>query len=34
MTDPLNKSPFASVEDALAEIRARRMVVVIDDEDR
>jgi 3,4-dihydroxy 2-butanone 4-phosphate synthase/GTP cyclohydrolase II len=34
MQDPLNKSPFASVEAAIAEIRAGRMVVVVDDEDR
>jgi len=34
MPDPLNKSPFASVEEAVAEIRAGRMVVVVDDEDR
>src|SRR5208282_4922618 len=34
MQDPLNKSPFASVEEAVAEIRAGRMIVVVDDEDR
>jgi len=34
MQDPLKKSPFASVEEAVAEIRAGRMVVVVDDEDR
>jgi len=34
MQDPLNKSAFASVEEAIAEIRAGRMVVVVDDEDR
>ena len=34
MPDPLNKCPFASVEEAVAEIRAGRMVVVVDDEDR
>jgi 3,4-dihydroxy 2-butanone 4-phosphate synthase/GTP cyclohydrolase II len=34
MPDGLNKSPFASVEDAIAEIRAGRMIVVVDDEDR
>jgi 3,4-dihydroxy 2-butanone 4-phosphate synthase/GTP cyclohydrolase II len=30
----LKESPFASVEEAVAEIRAGRMVVVVDDEDR
>ncbi|MBI4476434.1 MAG: bifunctional 3,4-dihydroxy-2-butanone-4-phosphate synthase/GTP cyclohydrolase II [Acidobacteria bacterium] len=29
-----NRSPFASIEDAIAAIRAGRMVIVIDDEDR
>ncbi len=34
MPDGANKSAFASVEEAIAEIRAGRMVVVVDDEDR
>src|SRR5271170_7593769 len=32
MTD--RKPPFASVEEALEEIRAERMIVLVDDEDR
>ena len=31
---PRSKSPFASVEDALADIRAGKMIIVVDDEDR
>ena len=34
MTDRSADSPFATIEDALDEIRAGRMVVVCDDEDR
>jgi 3,4-dihydroxy 2-butanone 4-phosphate synthase/GTP cyclohydrolase II len=34
MPDGLKKSAFASVEEAVEEIRAGRMVVVVDDEDR
>jgi len=34
MQDPLSKSAFASVEEAIEEIRAGRMIVVVDDEDR
>ena len=34
MPDGANKSAFASVEEAVEEIRAGRMVVVVDDEDR
>jgi 3,4-dihydroxy 2-butanone 4-phosphate synthase/GTP cyclohydrolase II len=34
MPEELNASPFASVEEAIADIRAGRMVVVVDDEDR
>src|SRR5436190_14944984 len=29
-----NASPFASIEDAVAAIRAGRMIIVVDDEDR
>src|SRR6478672_6646040 len=29
-----SRSPFASIEDALAAIRAGKMIVVVDDEDR
>ena len=32
--DPTTESPFATVEEAIEEIRAGRMVVVVDDEDR
>ena len=28
------RSPFASIDDAIAEIRAGRMIIVVDDEDR
>src|SRR5471030_3221143 len=34
MAQELQKTVFASVEEAIAEIRAGRMVVVVDDEDR
>jgi 3,4-dihydroxy-2-butanone 4-phosphate synthase len=34
MPDGVNKSAFATVPEAVAEIRAGRMVVVVDDEDR
>jgi len=34
MQEGLNQSPFASVEEAVADIRVGRMVVVVDDEDR
>jgi 3,4-dihydroxy 2-butanone 4-phosphate synthase/GTP cyclohydrolase II len=34
MQEGLNDSPFTSVEEAVADIRAGRMVVVVDDEDR
>jgi 3,4-dihydroxy 2-butanone 4-phosphate synthase/GTP cyclohydrolase II len=34
MSEELQKVAFATVEDAVAEIRAGRMVVVVDDEDR
>jgi 3,4-dihydroxy 2-butanone 4-phosphate synthase/GTP cyclohydrolase II len=32
--DPRTESPFATVEEAIEEIRAGRFVVVVDDEDR
>ena len=28
------RTPFASIDDAIAEIRAGRMIIVVDDEDR
>ena len=31
---PRNKSPFATIEDAIAAMRGGRMVIVVDDEDR
>jgi 3,4-dihydroxy 2-butanone 4-phosphate synthase/GTP cyclohydrolase II len=34
MTEPTQNAVFATVEEAVAEIRAGRMVVVVDDEDR
>src|SRR5258705_1930127 len=36
ITDPIDvgQSPFATIEDAIRELRAGRMVVVVDDEDR
>jgi 3,4-dihydroxy 2-butanone 4-phosphate synthase/GTP cyclohydrolase II len=34
MQEGLNESQFASVEEAVAELRAGRMVVIVDDEDR
>ena len=32
--DPRTESPFATVEEAIEDIRAGRFVVVVDDEDR
>ena len=36
VTDPIDggQSPFATIEDAIRELRAGRMIVVVDDEDR
>src|SRR5258705_10588102 len=36
ITDPIadDQSPFATIEDAIRELRAGRMIVVVDDEDR
>lgn len=36
ITDPIdgNQSPFATIQDAIRELRAGRMIVVVDDEDR